>query len=588
MTNAEPSLRSKIEAGPQGRKWLELVMRSTGAASGDHALQLLSTRNADGLVIPPIYPLTGACGKPLSLYGRDGCQWQTFTRVDHPSPQQANRQLLTDLEQGADGAVLVFAGAASAHGFGIEAEDASSLEAVLDSVFADAAGLRFEGMSAEQFRWWTGICKNRGYDPAKLDVAFDFRSPLAGAEEGAAPLPGFIADAVRWHNKGASAAEELGLALGQLVAMMRRASETDPDTGLSATRWNAGLSCDADQFETIAKFRAMRLLWRKLLAVLKAGEIPLHLHATTSWRMMSRRDPWTNSLRTTVAAFSAGIGGADSVTVLPHTQPLGLPDRFARRVARNISLILQEESHLGKVSDPAAGAGIYDALSRSLAERAWKHFQSIEAAGGFSALIDSGGAHAMIKSSRSGRLADMASRKVVSIGNSHFARLDEPEVDMLMPRRLEPAVQDDDFGDLRDGLLFEHLCCRAQALSLNQKAAVVLICLGTRKSHKPRADFAGDLFAAGGLKTTILALSADQELDTYQADQTPIVCLCGSDDDYDTAADGLISGLRTAGARQILLTGRSETAGVDDRIFSGCNAIAVLDRTLSVLEERIG
>nr|WP_306265668.1 methylmalonyl-CoA mutase family protein [Pararhizobium sp. IMCC3301] len=585
MANADSSLRKIIEAEPQGRKWLDLVTRSTVAASREEALQHLSACTADGIVIPPIYPLTDHSNMAPSICGRHGRPWKTFTRVDHPSPQQANRQLLSDLEQGADGAVLVLAGAASAHGFGIEIDDDAALEMVLQNVLADATSLRFEGMTLEQFHRWTGICKKRGYDPAKLDAAFSFQLALPGVKGAVAPQAGLIADATRWHNKGASAAVELGLALGQLVAMMRTASEVHPDTGLSATRWSAGLSCDADQFETVAKFRAMRLLWRKLTAVLNTGSIPLHLHATTSWRMMSRRDPWTNSLRNTVAAFSAGIGGADSVTVLPHTQPLGLPDRFARRVARNISLILQEESHLSKVSDPAAGAGIYDALSRSLAEQAWNHFQSIEAAGGFFAFTDSGGARAMIKSSRTVRLADMASRKIVSIGNSHFARLDEPVLDTLMSRPLEPA--DEDFGDLRDSLLFEHLCCRAQALSLNREAAVLLICLGEPKRHKPREGFASDFFTAGGLNTTSLALSVDGDINTYQADQTPIVCLCGSDDDYDSAAGTLVSGLRTEGAQHILLAGRHDLAGVDDRIFSGCNAVAVLDTTLSLLEERV-
>ena len=585
MANADSSLRKIIETEPQGRTWLDLVERAIGAGSADAAMQLLSARTADGIVIPPIYPLTDRANRPVSFGGRDGLPWKTFTRVDHPSPQLANTQLLTDLEQGADGAVLVFAGAASAHGFGIHVDDYASFEAVLENVFADATSLRFEGMTSALHRRWTGMCEKRGYDPAKLDAAFSFQPPLLSLEDKTEPLPGIIADATHWNNKGASAAVELGLALGQLVAMMRMVSEIHPDTRLSATRWSAGLSCDADQFETIAKFRAMRLLWRKLTTVLNAGGTPLRLHATTSWRMMSRRDPWTNVLRNTVAAFSAGIGGADSVTVLPHTQPLGLPDRFARRIARNISLILQQESHLSKVSDPAAGAGIYDALSRSLAEQAWTHFQAIEEAGGFYNFTDNGGARSMIEPARTSRLAEMTSRKIVSIGNSHFAVLDEPEAETLMPRPLEPA--DDDFGDLRDGLLFEHLCYRAQALSLNHEAAVLLICLGEPKRHKARETFASDFFAAGGLKTTSLALSADSGLSTYQADQTPIVCFCGSNEDYDNLADALVSELRTAGAQRILLASQSEVAGVDDRIFKGCNAVAVLGKTLSLLEERV-
>ena len=98
--------------------------------------------------------------------------------------------------------------------------------------------------------------------------------------------------------------------------------------------------------------------------------------------MLSARDPYVNVMRGAIAAFSAGLGGADSVSVLPFTLALGLPDALARRLARNSQLILLQESHLGFVADPAAGAGVFEALTQGLCEKAWTLFQGLESEGG--------------------------------------------------------------------------------------------------------------------------------------------------------------------------------------------------------------
>src|SRR5262249_38484972 len=123
------------------------------------------------------------------------------------------------------------------------------------------------------------------------------------------------------------------------------------------------LSADADQFLTISKFRAVRKIWARVEEACGLVPKPAHVAAETAWRMMTRRDPYVTLLRTTIAVAAAGLGGADSITALPHTAPLGLPDAFARRVARNTQLILLEESNLAKVADPAAGSGAIEDIT---------------------------------------------------------------------------------------------------------------------------------------------------------------------------------------------------------------------------------
>ena len=580
MAKEEFSLREMIEATPHGRQWLDGVSQTPGQSDDDHVLEKLSSLTDDGLPVAPIYPLSGTNTPSLPVAARADAKWKMLTRIDHPAPAEANAQLLRDLEQGADGAVLVLRGSGSSHGFGIELADYTSYDTLFDNIFVDATSLRFDGMTTAQLTLWSDFCDRRNYDQSRLDISLDAHD-VSGLKDSSARL---IADATKWHDKGATAAQELGFALAEIVSVMCDLSGSGVDGHAIPNRIGVALSCDADQFETMAKFRAMRLLWNQLLQAMGSVESPLNIHATTSWRMMGRRDPWTNVLRMTMASFAAGLGGADSVTVLPHTQALGLPDAFARRVARNISLILQEESHLGKMVDPAAGAGVYDTLTLSLAEAGWTIFQSLEAQGGFAAATENGAIDQMVADSRTARMSDVVTRKIVSLGNSHFAQLDAPAVDTLITRPLETEQDLEPFGNLRDGIPFEQLADRAQKLSAHTKPTISLLCIGSRKAWKARSDFASVLFAAGGLATEILTLDSDPALGSLDTLKTPIICLCGSDADYDSSARELIARLQDAGAAHIVLAGRSDLAGLDDTLFTGCDAYAVLDRVLLVLE----
>src|SRR5262249_21219915 len=142
------------------------------------------------------------------------------------------------------------------------------------------------------------------------------------------------------------------------------------------------LSVDTDLFLGAAKLRAARTLIARIAQACKASAAAMHITVVTSKRMMAKRDPWTNMLRTTAACAAAAFGGADAVTVLPFTWALGAPDRFARRIARNVQLVLQEESSLGRVADPVGGSWYVEKLTAELAAKGWALFQDLEAKGG--------------------------------------------------------------------------------------------------------------------------------------------------------------------------------------------------------------
>ena len=194
--------------------------------------------------------------------------------------------------------------------------------------------------------------------------------------------PVMAADARAVHAAGGSPAQELAFALAAAVSLLRMLEAAG--TALEAARGLVAfrLAADADEFATLSKFRALRILWSRVEAACGLEPRPAHVHAESAWRMMTARDPTVNVMRGAMAAFSAGLGGADSVSVLPHTLAAGLPDSLARRLARNAQLILLRESNLGFVADPAAGSGAFEALTKALCERAWALFQEIEREGG--------------------------------------------------------------------------------------------------------------------------------------------------------------------------------------------------------------
>src|SRR5581483_5929877 len=185
------------------------------------------------------------------------------------------------------------------------------------------------------------------------------------------------------------------------------------------------LAADADQFLTIAKLRALRRLWARIEDACGLAPAAPLVAAETAWRMMTRRDPHVNLLRTTLAAFAAGLGGADAVSVLPFTLALGLPDRFARRLARNTQLVLLEEAHLARVADPAAGAGGFEALTDQLCGAAWTLFQAIEAEGGAAAALTRGSIQAQVAAARACRQAALADGTDVLVGTTIFPNPDE-------------------------------------------------------------------------------------------------------------------------------------------------------------------
>lgn len=591
--------------------WLKLV---DGVLKGAPFDKRLVAKTYDGLTIQPLYP-RDTDAAPIAARA-PGAPWRIMQRMDHPDPASANEEALHDLENGATGLSLVMAGSVSANGYGLDASPAA-LERALDGIYLDAGiaiDLNLSLESRDAARHVAALVKKRGIAAGDAELHAGL-NPLGGmAATGNALRPwselaptfaalvqdlavqGFrgpfaVADGRLVHNAGGSEAQELAFVLASAVAYLRALEANGVALDAARRMIYVRLSADADQFLTIAKFRAVRKLWARVETACGLTPAPLHVAAETAWRMMTRRDPYVNMLRTTIAVTGAGLGGADAITVLPFTAAVGLPDRFARRVARNTQLILLEESNLAKVGDPAAGAGGVETLTDQLCATAWTQFQEIEKAGGVAAALEAGSIQRAVAATRSERQKAIARRKDALTGTSEFPNIHEMPVHVLeVAPKAAPRPQATAFPPLpriRFAEPFEGLR-DASDRALAAKGArpkVFLANLGKLSDFTARTLYAKNFFEAGGIEAVSNDgfASRDAMIAAFKASGAKLACLCSSDKIYEADAVETAKALAAAGAAHLYLAGRPgdleaalKAAGVRDYIYVGCDVLTVL------------
>jgi len=600
--------------------WHKLV---DGVLKGAPFEKLVS-KTADGLKIDPIYPRAQGA---TPVAGRAAAApWQIMQRIDHPDMKQANGQALHDLENGATGLTLVFAGANGAHGYGLD-PSAEAVAQILDGIYLDA-GIGIELQIGPQSRMAAiHVAENiqrNGLNTAACDIRFGLDPLGSCAVSGSSPYdwaeivsavtsaikgltamgfrgPFAAADGRVIHDAGGSEVQELAFVLAAGVAYLRAIEQAGIALEDAQGMVYARLAADADQFLTLAKFRALRLLWARIEQTCGLTSKPLFIAADTAWRMLTQRDPYVNMLRATMATFSAGLGGANAITVLPHTLALGLPDPFARRAARNTQLVLLEESNLAKVADPAAGSGGIETLTKQLCEAAWSMFQEIEKAGGIFSSLEQNLIQRKVAATRAVREANIAKRKDVLTGASKFPNLHEADVAVLdarpvvLPPYGEAKFKFDPLPPMRLAAPFEALRDKSDSKlkTSGARPKIFLANLGTPADFTARATFAKNFFETGGIEASDTQGFADPAAlaAAFKASGAALVCLCSSDKVYARQAAAAAKALQAAGAKHIYLAGRPgeqepalRTAGVNDFIFAGSDALATLQEAYRLAE----
>jgi methylmalonyl-CoA mutase len=623
MTTSGDDLRLAADFAPATQDdWMKLV---DGVLKGAPFEKLVG-KTYDGIRIDPIY--SRAKGAAPIAGRAAAAPWQIMQRIDHPDAAQANAQALHDLENGATALEFEFAGGPGARGFGIADASRQTLARLCEGIYLDAGVML--ALNPVLGRENAGenladVIEARKIDPATVDVHFNYQALSTMAARGNAAAswaeferpfgkvvaglikrgfkgPFALADGRPVHDAGGSDAQELAFTLAAGLAYLRALETAGIELDAARAALSFRLSTDADQFLTLAKFRSLRLLWARVEEACGLAPKPIFVNAQTAWRMLTQRDAFVNMLRATIATFSAGLGGANAITVLPHTLALGLPDPFARRVARNTQLVLLEESNLAKVSDPAAGSGGIETLTRELCDAAWALFQDTEQAGGLFAALEQNVIQRKVAATRAAREANIAKRREVLTGASEFPNLHEADIAVLDAKPIAPApygeakFKFDPLTPMRLAAPFEALRDRSDAIKKKSGARpkVFLANLGTAADFTARATFAKSFFETGGIEAVDAEGFADpvKLAAAFKASGAKLACICSSDKLYATSAIAAAEALHGAGARHIFLAGRGgeqeaalRSAGVSGFVFAGADALAALREAWQRMEQ---
>ncbi len=599
-------------------QWMDgvrsVVLKGTPDASDEDfaaafARQLVHVTE-DGIEIAPLYSADDAMA-PAGLPG-----FAPFVRSAHaaPVPWEIRQRVWPDV----DGSTGVRELESGATGLLIELPpdaDAAQLERSLEGVYVDLAPVSLaaprgdDGVAGARLLCdlWDArdlAAEDRtgtlGVDPigawARTGGATDLTAGFAGTAalvaELAVSAPAahvVVADGTLWHDAGATIGQELAWTLAAAARTVRElvAAGVSVEQAFATIefRWAA----TADQFETIAKLRAARRLWARIAEVsdVSPAARAMYQHADGSKAMMGRYDPWVNSLRSTVACFAAAMGGADAITIWPHdilTQRGGTS--LGRRVARNTQSVLQAESHLSRVVDPAGGSWYVEHLTDDLARTAWTLLQQIEAAGGIEVALERGAIHTDLQQARTARAQLLATRKRPLTGITEFPNIDEaspPFHDpwpVPTPSQAAATQRFEPLGVQRHAEDVEAQRARADqhTTATGQRPTVYLAALGSQAASTARVTFASNLFAVGGI-ATVTGPPAE-----FAASGCALACLCSSDAIYRADGESAARDLREAGASRIYLAGRGiDLDGVDEEVGLGTNVLDVITRALDEL-----
>jgi methylmalonyl-CoA mutase len=530
------------------------ALRKTGRlrdGEPDEAVwEKLTRTTLDGIPLSPLGTpaLTddvGGSARPTAPGGRD-----IRVELRGDDPKQLNAEALADLDGGATSLWLHLG-------------PDTDVAAVLDGVLLDLAPAVLDPEAepvAVARRFLDHLGDTAPAAGTNLGVPADARDDdivTVARLAWQAGVQAVVVDASAVHDRGASEAQELGWSMAAAARVLRVLEQAGIPVGEAAGLVEFRFAATDEQFLTIAKLRAARLLWLRLLEVSGSPPVDQRQHAVTSRPMMSRYDPWVNMIRTTVAAFAATVGGADAVTVQPFDRPLGRPDAFGRRVARNQMALLLDESHVGTVTDPAGGAWAVERLTQDLAVAGWDFLQALDEG----ASLDEAVAAVVAERDR-----QVATRLRPLTGLTEFPHLAE-----ILPER------DGEPDDVRRyGAAFEALRDEPPA------TPVFLATMGPVAAHTARATFAANLLAAGGVGVEVAGATKDVDDVLAAYDGQPVACLAGPDTAYDEWGAELVTRLREAGARHVIVAGRPRD-WADDSCALGLDALAFLRRTREAL-----
>ena len=449
--------------------WRELVDKDLRGAPFE---KKLVTHTYEGILVQPLYSADDWAAIPEEhsgfhpyprgsrVLGVAPGGWDVRQERSEPSPDTLNPLILEDLAHGVTSVLLRFDHAARS-GMDADAPSAgrlvgedgaalyslSDLRRVFEGVHLQMIGVALEAGAAvlPAAGFLSALWKEMGVSPTESRGAFN-ADPLAVlARDGRLPmsLENAMAQLVElalwtsrsyprvtsvrigsapYHHAGASAAQDLAFSMATAIEYLRVLTDAGMSVGDASRQFLFSYGVGCNFFLAGAKLRAARLLWAKIVQASGGSEhdARMQMHVRPSKRVLTTRDPWMNMLRNTACLFASAVGGAEVVTSAPFDQTLGLPSVRGRRIARNTATILQEESHLLRVADPAGGAWYIEHLTEELCTKAWEILQIIESRGGMSTVLQEGWVYEQIRTTLSVREQNLGMRREAVIGVTEF------------------------------------------------------------------------------------------------------------------------------------------------------------------------
>lgn len=604
---------------PDSSEWLLLVEKTLKGKPFNKAMQ---TVTGDGVVVDALS--INEVGQVNAQPFRAPGDWLIASPNWDDDAATVNKDILIDLERGASSVALTV----STQGFmGISPDN---LGKALNGVFLNMVPLdliqgedfgagvaAFEELVAERGYALDDLSGSLGVDPIgtlartgrlRTSVATAIVEGAEIAKKSAIQHPGvasFTADGTVISNAGGAEALEIAGAVSAAVTYLRAMEKAGLSLNAAAAQIQFSFSANSNLWLTIAKFRAARRLWQSVQAACDIEPVPMTLNAVSAVYALSMNDPWVNILRGTASCFAAALGGADTITTLPHDLFLGTTNDFSRRIARNIQIILMEESSLAKVSDPAAGSYSLEKLTNDLANKSASVFAEMEADGGIVAVLKSGKLAADIQIAADKRNFNTRKRKQGITGVSEFPNIDEAPIDTGSSKQADTPQSNASAGEgvsplplRRVAQEFEDLRLRSDSIYLKTGARpqVALVNLGTVADFNARASFAKNFFEAGGIETITSegAASLEAAATVFKASGANIAVICGADAQYLDLGAELAAALKSEGCSRLCLAGKPDnsdkllTAGVDEFIHIGCDVIAALEGVYETLGHSAG
>ncbi len=670
MENPTQSLASEFDK-VNFEDWMKLV---EAQLKKPDAINSLITKTYDDIDLLPLYDkLSTHPSTPGKFPFTRSCtdksrKWNITQIYTHPDLLEANRLIREDLNKGVTDIRLQMSEVsrrataltknAFLNGTGLECYQLSQLESLLSDIQLERVPIELQaGASFYEFSTMLfAIARQRQIPSNKIKFSLNADPAAAFAEYGELPdshevlldrlaqLAHYCSEqlvqskavgvsGVSYHNAGASQAQEIGAMLATGVTYLRSMVNSGMGINQACSQIRFNLTADIEFFQNIAKFRVLRELWAQVCKHSGAKEdfCKINLDGETSYRMLSRLDPWVNLLRNTLATSSAAIGNAGAICCHTFDSVLGNYSTLGHRMSRNTQLLLQDESNIHNTIDPTGGSFFIENYCEQLRKKSWTIMQNIEAQGGIFEALQSGDLQQNIAKVKQRRSKQIQTRKQALTGASEFADPGELALDSVPvnfdqirnhaineirgnapPDSLDSSIPDlikayisgastQDISTLINGkkthctqLVSERLPVQFEALreaselyhtEYDKQLSIVVITIGSPAQFNARLGFTKNFFAAGGINVETMTYQEEwKEFEAlFDLCALPVVVICSNDENYNVSGERLISTLRNSGVDQIYIVGNAMKTLTDVQLTLNCNIVEILQHTHKLL-----